>query len=354
MSTFKVDKEQVDNSVETLRKLLEECEEAYTKEIPESTVDKGQTHNELSDLCNNIKTTCYYLGELINNTILFLGKSSEMFEMSDKESAAAIMTEENISMGFFEEGIMYKINEYREILNSDATSKEKLDAAIKWLSGIRKDASKYKQYAEWIVNSDLEYPSVIKTGLDFIKAIDASNKLVSGFSNYISGLISEDVNNMTTGAKEIIGSISSSVGLSLKTNNKMFNFKSDLLLKYAKYMVSNWFDSIQNETEVSEVYWNTFVNSAYYVFSDVFSDTVCNTHTLAIAYLPAKWISDKAGFDLQGAYEKASDEKGFAAVTDTFEQLGDIIKENSSWENWKSGMGIICDEVKGWFKSWFN
>ena len=71
MSTFKVDKEQVDNSVETLRKLLEECEEAYTKEIPESTVDKGHTHNELSDLCNNIKTTCYYLGELINNTIIF-------------------------------------------------------------------------------------------------------------------------------------------------------------------------------------------------------------------------------------------------------------------------------------------
>ena len=31
MSTFKVDKEQVDNSVETLRKLLEECEEAYGK-----------------------------------------------------------------------------------------------------------------------------------------------------------------------------------------------------------------------------------------------------------------------------------------------------------------------------------
>lgn len=351
MSTFKVDKEQVDNSVETLRKLLEECEEAYTKEIPESTVDKGQTHNELSDLCNNIKTTCYYLGELINNTILFLGKSSEMFEISDKESAAAIMTTENSSR-FFEEGIKYKISEYREILNSNATSKEKLDAAIKWLSGISKDASKYKQYAEWIVNSDsdLEYPSVIKTGLDFIKAIDASNKLVSGSINYTSGLISEDVNNMTTGAKEIISSISNSAGFSLKTNNKLFNFKADLLLKYGKNMVSNWLDSIQNETEVSEVYWNTFVNSTV----DVFGDTVCNTPTLAIAYLPAKWISDKAGFDLQGAYEKTSDEKGFAAVTDTFEQLGDIFKENSSWENWKSGMGVICDEVKGWFKSWFN
>lgn len=90
MSTFKVDNEQINSSVETLRKLLEECEEAYTQEIPESMVDKGKTHDELTELCANMKTTCYYLGELINNTIRFLGQSSEMFEMSDKESASAI------------------------------------------------------------------------------------------------------------------------------------------------------------------------------------------------------------------------------------------------------------------------
>ena len=90
MSTFKVDNEQVNNSVETLRTLLDECKEAYEKKIPESTVDKGQTHNELQDLCTNLKSTCYCLGELINNSILFLGQSSEMFEVSDKDSAAAI------------------------------------------------------------------------------------------------------------------------------------------------------------------------------------------------------------------------------------------------------------------------
>ncbi len=90
MSTFKIDTEKVNDSVETLRKLLDECEEIYNKKIPESEVDKGSTHNELYDLCQEIKTTCQYLGELINNSILFLGKSSEMFDTSDRESADAI------------------------------------------------------------------------------------------------------------------------------------------------------------------------------------------------------------------------------------------------------------------------
>lgn len=90
MGTFKVDNEKVNDSVKTLNKLLDECEELYNKEIPESDIDKGLTHNELYNLCQNIRKTCQCLGELINNTILFLGKSSEMFDTSDKESASAI------------------------------------------------------------------------------------------------------------------------------------------------------------------------------------------------------------------------------------------------------------------------
>lgn len=99
MSTFKVDNEQVKKSVETLKKLLDECEELYNKEIPESTVDKGKSHNELLELCENVKITCQYLGELINNTILFLGDSSEMFETSDKEDAKAIADSSSNSSG---------------------------------------------------------------------------------------------------------------------------------------------------------------------------------------------------------------------------------------------------------------
>ena len=93
MSKFKVDSEQIDATVETLKTLLTKCEELYDKEIPVSDVDKGQTHEELISVCDNIRTTCYYFGQLIHNTIEFLGKSSEMFEESDKNSATAIAAE---------------------------------------------------------------------------------------------------------------------------------------------------------------------------------------------------------------------------------------------------------------------
>lgn len=90
MSKFKVDNEQIDATVETLKTLLTKCEELYEKEVPVSDVDKGQTHEELISVCDNIRTTCYYFGQLIHNTIEFLGKSSEMFAKSDTNSANAI------------------------------------------------------------------------------------------------------------------------------------------------------------------------------------------------------------------------------------------------------------------------
>ena len=90
MSKFKVDNEQIDATVETLKTLLTKCEELYDKEVPVSDVDKGQTHEELISVCENIRTTCFYFGQLIHNTIEFLGKSSEMFEQSEMNSASAI------------------------------------------------------------------------------------------------------------------------------------------------------------------------------------------------------------------------------------------------------------------------
>ena len=90
MSKFKEDNEQIDATVETLKTLLTKCEELYEKEVPVSDVDKGQTHEELISVCDNVRTTCYYFGQLVHNTIKFLGKSSEMFAMSDTNSANAI------------------------------------------------------------------------------------------------------------------------------------------------------------------------------------------------------------------------------------------------------------------------
>lgn len=90
MSKFKVDNEQIDATVETLKTLLTKCEELYEKKVPVSHVDKGQTHEELISVCENIRTTCFYFGQLIHNTIEFLGKSSEMFVQSEMHSVGAI------------------------------------------------------------------------------------------------------------------------------------------------------------------------------------------------------------------------------------------------------------------------
>lgn len=91
MSTFKVDSEQVRESIKVLKDLLKECEEAYDEKIPTSTQDRGKAHYEIQELCNNLRLTCYHVGELINNTILFLGGTSEMFDKADKGSASAIL-----------------------------------------------------------------------------------------------------------------------------------------------------------------------------------------------------------------------------------------------------------------------
>lgn len=90
MSKFKEDNEQIDATVETMKTLLTQCEELYEKIVPVSDIDKGQTHNELVSVCENIRITCFYFGQLIHNTIEFLGKTSEMFAQSEMNSVSAI------------------------------------------------------------------------------------------------------------------------------------------------------------------------------------------------------------------------------------------------------------------------
>lgn len=361
---FKVDTEVVKESVATLRQLLEECEEMYVKEIPDSSVDKGLTHNELHELCQNINTTCQYLGELINNSIGFLGESSDMFDTSDKESATAVFSgtfknsnrfQTNGTMqmpnkvigdvAFSAEGIKESINDYFDIIKSEGDIKSKSSAVIKWLSSIGGNSGTIKDYIEYLSGDEFKWPSPIKDGFDFIKAVDTSNKLIFGLADYRHGLANGDTNSMIKGADGLLGAMKSGISSVLKTDNTMIDFKSGLLLDYEKNIVSNWIESIQTETKVSEVYWNTFANSAI----EVFGDTVCNAPTLAIAYKPAEIISSAAGFDLQGAYENVSNKKGFAAVTDTFSQMKDVFMENASWENWKSGMGVIADKLSHLF-----
>lgn len=238
-----------------------------------------------------------------------------------------------------------KINDYIDILKGSDEPKKKFDAAVKWIKSISGDISSLKDYIEGFSGIDIKFPSPIKDGMDFIKALDSYNKFISGTADYVSGMQTDDTELMTEGAKNIFSFIASQIKIALKSDDKLFDTGAGIIISYGKNMVSNWLDSIQKETKVSEVYWNTFANSAL----EVFHDEVCGTTTLAIAYLPAKAIAGTVGVDLTAEYEKVSDKKGFAAVTDSVNQLHDLIIENSSWENWKSGFGIMIDGIKGWF-----
>ncbi len=89
--SFKIDTEKVSDSVKELRALLSKCKEIYDTAIPESTYDKGLSHNSLLRICNNIKETSLRLGELISKSIEFLGETSEMFDTAEENSSVAIL-----------------------------------------------------------------------------------------------------------------------------------------------------------------------------------------------------------------------------------------------------------------------
>ncbi len=254
---------------------------------------------------------------------------------------------------FLEEHTNPIITEYMEIINGDGTTIEKKDAAIKWLNSLRKDISKIKEYYEWLPGTEeIIWPEPIKDGFDFIKAIDTLNNMV----NYSYALVTKDMDKMNESGKGIISAAFDAFKKDnefkgfFETPGSTAGFGRGLLLSYAKHMTLNFIDSIQENSEVSEVYWDVFATSAL----DVFNDTVCNNTTLAIAYIPAKTISSVVGFDLQEAYENVSDKKGFAAVTDSVKRLYNEIKENSDWEGWKSGFAIMVDGVKDGIVSGYN
>ena len=124
---------------------------------------------------------------------------------------------------------------------------------------------------------------------------------------------------------------------------------STIAINYIFNMTRNWIDSISSGQSVKETYWNTFANSAL----DTFSDTVLNAPTLIIAYIPASIIARTMGMDMMGEYERLTGETGIKAVTTGVGKLFSTIRENSTRENWDSGMKIIGEKIsEGWKRLW--
>ena len=199
-----------------------------------------------------------------------------------------------------------------------------------------------KEYIDGFTDEGVEWSDSVKDSMKYIKFLDGTNSFISGAYKYLKGF--GDTEWMTEGFNDALDSIENFVDFAT-TDSASWDPASTVLISYGKNLVSNWMEKIQTETEISEIYWHTFANSALETFDDV----VCNDVTLALAYKPAQMITDMVGYDLQGEYERATGKKGFEAVTSGVSELGEIIVENSSWENWKSGMKIMCDGIADFF-----
>ena len=338
-------------------------EQEYESLFASVTSELGSINRNWSaKLANNFKgkiistqNTFSQLTEDLMNGAKVADTCAVTFETVDSQLAKLYLPKTELGKGNLSEsfddafiyGLKDKWKEYIDIINGDKGIEEKKNDVIKWLKSIQKDMSGFKKYFEWLIGNDLDFPAPLKDGFDFIKNLDIANKIGPGYVNWLGGLLNGNIEQAIDGGKNIISGTFSLAGDIFKTTtNMLLDFKAGFILDYGKNMVTNWLDSIANETKVSEVYWNTFVNSGL----DLFKDTVCNVPSLVIGYLPAKGISKLFGFDLQSAYESVSGKKGFAAVTDSVEKLGNIIRENSTWENWKSGMRLIGDKISGLFK----
>lgn len=250
---------------------------------------------------------------------------------------------EDLLIGGSDESMLKKFEDLVSIVAPDVYNRGNVGEAIEWLAGLEEDADKYKDYFEWFTGKEIEWPEPIKDGLDFIKGLDVTSEIIIGTKKYAEGLRSGDVDTMLEGSDELFDALEDGIDISgFSTTAKLGEIGVDLVFTG----VQNYLESLKTETETSEVLWNTFANSAL----EVYQDTVLDTPTMVIAYEPAKMISGLFGYDLQAGYEKVSDKTGFAAVIDANERLSEMVLENSSWENWKSGMGVIADKVAGFFK----
>ena len=296
--------------------------------------------------CNNKLKKC---AEFIETTVSEFNKLERELDydkwLIDKRNICKI--DENFNgfnpVLFFGENIIDTINEYKKILSNNDSNVTKYEKVVELLTSNSEYISKYKEYYEWITGKDVSLPAPIDNGVKFIKDIDTINNLVLGSSKYIKGLVAKNTDDMVDGANKLLDVIKEGVS---EVPAIKGNVMGDFILDYGINMISNWIDGIDTETTVKGVYWKTFVVSAL----DVVGDKTLNAPTLAVAYIPAATISKVFGYDMQKEYEKISDKKGFPAVLDGISQLKTLIKENSSFDDWKSGVDYMGSCIKRWFK----
>jgi len=265
-----------------------------------------------------------------------------------------------VGSGVFDEMIVEK---WDEIMQKDYKEKNNFFASnyIQTVTGIFDDGMEpfgnVEDILSWVNQDDVEIPGIHEL-LDGVEIVDWGIDTIRGFEDYIAGWTNGDTDTMAEGGKALIQSYTKMAGKA-----KIFGGEKvyapdilnpvTLLSKYVTNMATGFIDGITADNSTTEsVLYETFVDSGLNVALDAVEEAA--NAGIAIIYEPIAWVTDKFGFDLDAIYEKNSDKEGIFAVFDNVSQFVDLVKENSSWENWTSGLKSMGDGIKSGIKKLFS
>lgn len=294
----------------------------------------GTIYQEITNLNGNWST------KLAQNFVVKITKTKSLFDSLVKtlndgsksaleaatrfeEADGSISIEQALSDALYDNGAVDKdLNrfweEYLEIIRSQGTSEEKVKETIAWLKEI------LAQNSEILDN----LPPEIKEALTLVDDIDIGVGLVESLTEYFSNLNSGSIESQIDSVVDVVDHVLDP--LNLPDNNPY-----KMLVNQIENMLGNWLTAINEETSVTAVYKKTFMDSTLKTVNSAVDATIGQL------YDKAKGVTDKVGLNLEALYENLSDKTGVDAVKDVFSQLGDEIRENVTWENWKSGVKLI-------------
>ncbi len=252
----------------------------------------------------------------------------------------------------------------REFLEGEYLSKNNflISSVIQGASSYTEDClepfDNVQNIIQWLgQDDDIEIP-VIGDMIDYVKTIDLGIDLIRGFEDFVVGMTRDDSEALTKGGKELTKSMMKYLG-KIKWTKQEKVIAPDILnpvklmTGYATNMVTGFIDGITDENPTMQgVMYETFIDSGLNVSVDAVEEAA--NAGIMMVYTPISWVADKLGVSVDAVYEKHSDKKGVFAAMDNVSQVADLIKENSSWESWTSGLRVMGKGIKNGLKKLFS
>ncbi|MBR2409492.1 MAG: hypothetical protein IKB07_11135 [Lachnospiraceae bacterium] len=252
----------------------------------------------------------------------------------------------------------------KELIEGDYLSNNNfvVSSVLQETSGYTKDClepfENVQNIIQWLEQDDeIEIP-VIGKMIDCVKTIDLGIDLIRGFEDFVVGMTQDDSESLAKGGKELTKAMMKYLG-KIKWTKQEKVIAPDilnpvkLLGSYATNMVTGFIDGITDENSTMQgIVYETFIDSGLNVSVDAVEETA--NAGIGLVYTPISWVADKFGVDVDSVYEKHSDKKGVFAAMDNVSQVADLIKENSSWESWTSGLKVMGKGIKNGLKKLFS